>query len=197
MINNYRVNFGGDTIDYRDNFGDCKQYFPILEKFYDLMASYEIDDAWHFFEPYVELTWVCEYDTPGDTVVGEEVLNAVLQLLADEGIEPTLVHRPKDGVVVDWYCKSPEEQEFGYKTYALSAKTAMLFWKYRDSIAKGCGEKGQYMRRPHALANQLALNYELEAEYLGQRAVLCQLFWTLGHEEAVRVYEKLFEEKYL
>lgn len=197
MVNNYRVNFGGDKIVYRDNFADCKQYFPVLEKLYELMADYEIDDCWHFFEPYVEFTWVVDHDAPGDTAVGEEILSEVLQLLASEGIEPTLVHRPKDGVVVDWYCKNPQEQEFGYKTYAISAKMAMLFWEYREAIEKGCGEKNQFMRRPHVLANQIGMNYDEEAKALAQRARLCELFWEHGHEEAVRRYEEEYKEKYL
>ena len=189
MISNYRVNFGGDEIDYKDNFKDCRQYFPILQKLYTLMNMYDVEDSWHFFEPYVEFTWVCDQRL---------VMEAVLTLLRKEGIEPTLIHVPEDGVIVDWYNKNPEEQEFGYKTYALSAKMAMLFWEYEEAIAKGCGEKNQYMRRPHVLANQIGMNYDEEAVALKQRATLAGLFWELGdHAKAVEQYERLTGEKYL
>ena len=197
MLNNYRVNFGGDEIDYRDNFKDCRQYFPILEKLYALMDAYAIRYSWHFFEPYVEFTWVCEHDAPGDTAVGEAILTDVLDLLKVEGIEPTLVHHPANGQVAGWYHKSPEELEFEYRTYATSARMAMLFWEYREIIEEGCGEKNQYMRRPHVLANQIGMNYAEEGLALHQRAHLAKLFWQHGHEEAVKRYEATFGEKYL
>ena len=194
MIQNYRVNFGGEDIDYQSNFKDCRQYFPVLERLYSLMYCWGVEYSWHFFEPFVEFTWVT--DDASDN--REDMLANVLTLLKEENITPTLVHRPEDGVIVDWYCKSPEEQEFGYKTYALSAKMAMLFWKYEQSIKDGCGEKNQYMRRPHVLANQIGMNYDEEAIALKQRSILAGLFWELGdHAEAVECYEDQFGEKYL
>jgi len=205
MINNYRVNFGGSEIDYKDNFKDCRKYFPVLEKLYVLMADFGIQDSWHFFEPYVEFTWVVPQTMMDKMVVSprgrrepiteaQSLLGWVLSILEEEGIEPALVHRPEDGVVVDWYCKNPKEQEFGYKTYALSAKMAMLFWEYREAIEQGLGEKKQYMRRPHILANQIGMNYSEEACALEQRAHLCVLFWEHGHEGAVRRYEEIYGE---
>ena len=194
MIKNYRVNFGGEDIDYKDNFKDCRKYFPVLEKLYDRMNHWAIPDCWHFFEPYVEFTWVLRDNDPS----GEDILYDVLDILTKENIEPTLIHKPKDGVIVDWYCKSPEEQEFGYKTYALSAKMAMLFWKHQEAIAKGCGEKNQYMRRPHVLANQIGMNYDEECAALYLRSKLAGLFWELGdHAQAVEQYETLTGETYL
>ena len=193
MIQNYRVNFGGENIDYKDNFSQCREYFPLLEKLYDALAQHGVQYAWHFFEPYVELTWV-------DDTLGfgpPTSLDSVLDILKKAGITPTLVHRPADGVIVDWYCKSPEEQKFGLESYALSAKMAMLFWKYKDSIAKGCGEENQYMRRTHVLANQIAMNYAEESKLLAMRAHLAILFWKNGHEAAVAEYEKTFGVKYL
>lgn len=206
MINNYRVNFGGSEIDYKDNFKDCRKYFPVLKRLYALMADYDIEHSWHFFEPYVEFTWVVPQSMQDEIIPlrsrkpitrAEDALETVLWLLEQEGIEPTLIHRPEDGTVVDWYCKNPTEQEFGYKTYAASAKMAMLFWEYREVITKGCGERNQFMRRPHILANQIGMNYDEEGKALAQRARLCELFWEHGHEEAVRRYEEEFGEKYL
>ena len=195
MVPNYRVNFGGDKIDYRDSFKDCRQYFPILERLYGLMTMMHVSDCWHFFEPYVEFTWVVNETHEGHE---EDILRYVLDILKSENIEPTLVHRPEDGVVVDWYCKNPDEQEFGYKTYAMSAQMAMLFWKYREAIEKGCGERNQFMRRSHVLANQIGMNYNEESSALTQRAALANLFWTLGdHAKAVEIYETEFGEKYL
>lgn len=205
-INNYRVIFGGEDIDYKDNFASCKQYFPVLEKFYAWMADYKIQYCWHFFEPYVELTWVVSDITMAKRIYagsddeingGENILRSVIALLGEEEITPSLIHRPVDGAVAGWFHKSPEELEFEYKTYAASAKMAMLFWKYRETIEEGCGERNQFMRRPHVLANQLAMNYNEEGKALNQRGRLCELFWEHGHEKAVRLYEEEFDEKYL
>lgn len=194
MISNYRVCFGGEDIDYKSDFKSCRQYFPILQQLYALMERHCINDAWHFFEPYVEFTWV----PSGPLEFQEQLLDEVLDILADNDIETTLIHKPENGVIVDWYCKSPEEQEFGYKTYAASAKMAMLFWEYEEAINQGCGEKNQFMRRPHVLANQIGMNYDEEAIALKQRAHLAGLFWELGdHAEAVECYEDQFGEKYL
>ena len=52
MIQNYRVNFGGQDIDYKDNFKDCREYFPVLRELYEDMEEEGIEYAWHFFEPY-------------------------------------------------------------------------------------------------------------------------------------------------
>lgn len=194
MIRNYRVNFGGDQIDYRDNFKDCRQYFPILERLYGLMTMMHISDCWHFFEPYVEFTWVVHESHEGHE---EDILQYVLDILKSEGIEPTLIHRPDNGIIVDWYCKNPDEQVFGYKTYAISAQMAMLFWRYREAIEKGCGEERQFMRRPHVLANQIGMNYNEEAQALASRSIMARLFWDIGdHEKAVAAYEDETGEKY-
>lgn len=186
-MDNYRVNFGGEGIDYKNNFSECKDYFPILSELYELMASRGVAYCWHFFEPYVEFTWVSV----------DNVLDEVLTILSRKGITPTLIHKPSDGIIVDWYCKSDEEREFGYKTYALSAKMALLFWKFRAAIASGCGEKNHYMRRTHVLANQLAMNYQVESATLAQRSALAHLFWLHGHDKAVEIYEGMYREKYL
>ena len=207
MINNYRVNFGGEDIDYKDNFKDCRQYFPVLKKLYEVLRDYRIEDAWHFFEPFVELTWVVPQSMIDEVIPlksrepitrAEDALEAVLYILKQEGIEPTLIHRPEDGVIVDWYNKNPEEQIFGYQTYAISAKMAMLFWEYREAIENGCGEKNQFMRRPHVLANQIGMNYEEESVALFQRSTLARMFWETGDQaEGVKQYEEKFGEKYL
>lgn len=197
MIFNYRVNFGGDEIDYKSDFKSCRQYFPVLQKLYAIMQRWSVQYSWHFFEPFVEFTWVLEEDYTVDQ--GEEIFAEVLNLLHAEGLEPTLEHRPTDGVVVDWYCKNPEEQVFGYKTYAASAKIAMLFWEYREALEKGCGERNQFMRRPHVLANQIGMNYNEEGKALTDRATFCRLAWECdgGQEEVVRRYEEETGKSYL
>lgn len=205
-LNNYRVTFGGQEIDYKDDFVSCKQYLPVLKKLYDLLEDYAIEDCWHFFEPYVEFTWVVPQSMM-DTVLplrsrdpitlAEDLMETVLLMLKQEGIEPITIHRPTDGQVAGWFHKSPEELEFEYKTYAASARMAMLFYEYQKTIDEGCGERNQFMRRPHVLANQLAMNYDEEGKALNQRGRLCELFWEHGHEEAVRRYEEEFKEKYL
>lgn len=194
MIQNYRINFGGENINYKDNFSKCREYFPILERLYQIMENDGVIYAWHFFEPYVEFTWVSSKSDE----YNELIIQDILSILVENNLKPTLIHRPKDGVIVDWYCKSPEEQRFGMESYALSAKMAMLFWKYRDAIERGCGEDNQFMRRPHVLANQIGMNYHEEGEALRKRGLLAKLFWEIGdHSRAVAEYEKQTGEKYL
>lgn len=193
-MNNYRVNFGGSEIDYKANFKETEKYYPILEKIYThLLDNNHVDYAWHFFEPYTEVTWVSPYISEG---MNSTLVNGVVDILSAHNITPSLIHYPKDGNVVDWYCKSDEEREFGYKSYTISAKMAMLFWKYKDTIASGCGKENQFVRRAHVLANQLGFNYEDEARLLAKRADLCDMFYKHGHEEAVKMYEEKYNEKY-
>jgi hypothetical protein len=101
-----------------------------------------------------------------------------------------------EGGIVDWYCKSDTEREFGAKTYARSAEMAELFYLYKYTVQDGKGWEGQFMRRLHVLANQLGYNYREEGILLIKRGVLALLFWFLGHHKAVWVYTKILRQEY-
>lgn len=190
-MQNYRVTFGGDNIDYHSNFADCRSYWPKVSAILDILKMHGIDEAWWFFEPYAEVTWLCE-DADKATIV----MNVVSAFLTNHGIE----HKkftPADGVFGDWHGLTPEERLFGANRYAAIAKTSQCYYENMDTIKAGMGLEKHFARATHVLANQLGMNYEEEGIALLKRGFLAILFWNLGHEKAVTTYEKLFKEKYL
>lgn len=192
-MNNYRINFGGSEIDYKNNFEKVEVYFPILVDILLYLEVEGIEDKWHFFEPYVELTWISPFE---DREKNNFIVNKVLEILLKHHIVPTLIHLPENGNVTDWYGHSVLEREFGYKSYSLSTKMFLLFWIYREHINNGCGKRNQYVRRAHVLANQLGFNYQEESNLLAKRADLCNLFFNYDHKTAVKMYEEKYKEKY-
>ena len=186
MLSNYRVTFGGENIDYKSNFAECRQQMSNIQKIILKLKEYDVENVWWFFEPYVEITWLSPNGEP---------LRAIKILLEELGIKYT-ISTPENGQIADWYCNSENEREFGAKSYAKSAELAMLFYEWDDSIEMGKGLENHYLRRCHVLANQLALNYKQEGTLLIKRGVLCLLFWFLGHRKAVWIYTKILRQKY-
>jgi len=188
-MQNYRVTFGGENIDYRSDFAACRGYWPIIKTVLDALDTFGIEDKWWFFEPYVEITWLCD-----DPDVAEKAMNEVSRLLGDIEYKKLT---PADGVFGDWHGLTPEEREFGAKRYAQLAKTSRCYYENMDVIDKGMGLEKHYSRTTHVLANQLGLNYNAEGVALIKRGLLCLLMFNLGHQPAVDIYEQLFKEKYL
>ncbi len=189
-INNYRVTFGGEGIDYHDNFKSCTQYIELIQDVFGILKKYAVEEKWYFFEPYVEITWI------DDGGLFDFIRPEIIRLLQAKNIETFKFSTPDNGAICDWYCNSEQEREFGYKTYSKSTNIALLFHKYKDHIQKGKGLENQFVRRCHVLANQLALNYKQEGIFLIKRGVLCLLFWFLGHSKAVWIYKNIFRFKY-
>jgi len=190
-MQNYRVIFGGSEIDYFSNFADCRKYYPFIRLIRKTLEEHGIDRSWWFFEPYVEITWLC--DQPD---IAEKAMQAVCDLLEKAGLEYKKFI-PADGIFGDWHGLTPEEREFGAGRYAELAKTSAFYYENMDTIDAGMGLEKHFGRATHVLANQLGLNYEQEGIALLKRGFLGILFWHLGHEKAVATYEKLFKEKYL
>lgn len=190
-MKNYRITFGGEHINYYDNFSECRKYYPIIKSILDILKKNGINDAWWFFEPYVEITWLCD-----DELIGNKSLHEVASIFEYTNI-PYKTFSPSDGIFGDWHGLTPEEREFGAKRYAQLAKTSQFYYENMDTIEKGMGLEKHFARATHVLANQLGMNYEQEGIALLKRGFLDILFWNLGHEKAVATYEKLFKEKYL
>lgn len=190
-MQNYRVTFGGEKIDYQSNFADCRNYYGMIEYIIHLLNALEIKEVWWFFEPYVEITWLCD-----DVEKAAAAMNLVSMFLEKQGIEYKKF-TPADGVFGDWHGLTPEERLFGAKRYAAIAKTSQCYYENMDTIKAGMGLEKHFARATHVLANQLGMNYEEEGIALLKRGFLAILFWNLGHEKAVATYEKLFKEKYL
>jgi hypothetical protein len=190
-MQNYRVTFGGEQIDYHSNFAACRGYWPIIKAVLDILRTHGIEEAWWFFEPYVEITWLCD-----DKERAEKAMVAVSGLLESEQYKYQKF-TPDDGIFGDWHGLTPEEREFGAKRYAALAKTSTHYYENLGIIEGGMGVEKHFARATHVLANQLGLNYEAEGIALLKRGFLCILFYHLGHQKAVDTYEKLFKEKYL
>lgn len=190
-MQNYRVTFGGEAIDYRSNFAACRGYWPMIKSILDVLREYGIEEAWWFFEPYVEITWLCN-----DPEKAPWAFTAVCELLETEKIEYKKF-TPADGIFGDWYGLTPEEREFGAKRYAALAKTSEHYYENLETIEAGMGVEKHFVRATHVLANQLGLNYEAEGIALIKRGMLCLMMYNLGHQPAVDMYEKMFKEKYL
>jgi len=190
-MQNYRVTFGGETIDYYSDFAACRGYYPIIKSILVLLRQYGIEDAWWFFEPYVEITWLCD-----DAVRAAEAMSTICDLLEKQGLQYKKF-TPEDGIFGDWHGVTPEERLFGAKRYAQLAKTSEYYYDNMATIQAGMGVEKHFARATHVLANQLALNYEAEGLTLLKRGFCCLLFYHFGYEKAVDMYEKLFKEKYL
>lgn len=190
-MQNYRVTFGGEGINYYKNFADCRGYYPIIKAVRDILKANGVDRSWWFFEPYVEITWLC--DQPDIALKAMEQVCLALDLLKIEYKKFT----PEDGIFADWHGLTPEEREFGAGRYAELANTSAFYYDNMDVIEKGMGVTKHYARTTHVIANQLALNFEEEGIALMKRGFLCLMMYHLGNEKAIQTYEKIFKEKYL
>jgi len=190
VCNNYRVEFGGEDIDYPDGFRDCRKYYPIIKDIMDASEDprWGIKHIWWFFEPYVEITWIANDDW---------FINVVVDILASHGIYDYREKTPADGFFADWYGMSPAERKFGYKRYAELRKVSQVFYDNEKAFADQIGWEKHYMRCTHVLANQMGLNYVDEAVTLFKRSIFCFLAMKLGNIYAMEMYEKVFKEPYM
>lgn len=187
-LKNYRIIIDENekySVDYKDSFESCRKYYSLLQEIIQLANEWNIDTLWWFFEPYLEITWMAENNN------FESILDT---WLLNNNINHRVVH--KLGFYADWYGNNEDELRFGYNTYCLSAKIANLFYKHEKNIKKGKGIENQYVRRCHVLANQLGFNYKKEGILLFKRAILCWLFWFVGHKKAVWIYTRILRQKY-
>jgi hypothetical protein len=159
----------------------------LIESIIRALEANGVTERWWFFEPYVEITWFAE----------EDVTRCVEDILSESDIGEYKFSTPKDGQFADWYGLSPEEREFGARRYARIAEVTRLFEEQKGVIEDGLGQERHFMRSCHVMANQLAMNYQEEGIALLKRGIIALLFWNLGHEKAVEVYEKMFNEKYM
>ncbi len=189
-----RITFGGNKVDYKANFTQCREFYPVIQSIFATCRAHARIEYWWFFEPHVEITIVDEeYKDFSD----ESFLEDLREDFVKYGItDYNISHSEIGGWQPDWYCNSRQEMEFGWRTYAESRHIAQLFYEYKEEIDKGKGLEAQYVRRCHVLANQLALDYKKEGIYLWKRGLLCLLFWYLGHHKAVWIYTKIFRFKY-
>ena len=188
IVNNYRIEFGGEEIDYYNDFKECRKYYPIIKQIINAAKEVGIEYIWWFFEPYVEITWIAESD---------RFMNIVRQILQKNNIKDHREKTPKDGFFADWYGITPAERKFGYKRYAELRKASQVFYDNEKDFADSIGWEKHYMRSAHVLANQMGLNYMDEAIALFKRSIFCFFANQMGQDGAIKMYEKLFKELYM
>ncbi len=183
-MNNYRVTFGNDNVEYKKNFIDCRKSWPVIKLILNAAKKNGIEYIWFFFEPCVEITWI-QNDS-------SNFLFVVKDLLSYNNIDKYKVYTPEDGNFADWFGSTPEELEFGYKRYSKASELVALMYENEDIINKGMGLSDHFTRCTHALANPLGLDYLKEGTALFKRSILCLLYWHFPSDAAIKIHEELF-----
>jgi len=202
-MNNYRVEYARKfeiNLDYYNKnkklqaeacnrFGDLpEKLWPEISLIYKKADELGITYIWHFYEPYVELTWL------SDNEANSEALIVYIESLVSH-YGDLVIRRPKDGVFADWYCTSEREREFGAKRHAICAQWVRLYHEYKDCVDSGKGLNSQFARTIHTLANPLGLNYYDEAKICWRRVVMGTLLRYLSYEKASFVFFKILRFK--
>lgn len=202
-MNNYRVEYARsleDSCSYWNkskglqaeafpNFRDLPaKLWPELDLIYKKADQLGIKYIWHFYEPYVELTWLSD-----DEKASEDLIVYIWEVVGHYG--DLNVRRPKDGVFADWYCTSEREREFGAKRHALCAQWVRLYNEYKDCVDAGKGLESQFARTIHTLANPLGLNYTDEGYVCWRRAVSSFLFRYFSFKTASFIFYKILRFK--
>lgn len=199
-MNNYRVEYGTNVeVDYWNkklqpesgtNFRNIPAvFYPELSQIYAEAEKLGIKHAWHFYEPYVEFTWLSD-----DAEASEKLIEFIKVVTAK--YKDLLIRRPADGVFADWYCTSEREREFGAKRHALCAEWVKLYNEYKDAVDNGKGLSLQVARTIHTLANPLGINYKDEARICLARFFACTMFRYLPFKLARFIYTRLLRFKY-
>lgn len=200
-MNNYRLEYGkavecsywnkskGLQAESVPNFRDIpKKFWPEISKIYKKAEELGIKHIWHFYEPYVEITWLSD-----DEKASEDLIIFAWETVGHYG--DLNVRRPKDGVFADWYCTSEREREFGAKRHALCAEWVKLYNEYKDCVDSGKGLESQFARTIHTLANPLGLNYTDEGYVCWRRAVSSTLFRYFSFKTASFIFYKILRFK--
>ncbi len=199
-MNNYRIEYGksvecsywnkskGLQAESVPNFRDLpKKFWPDLSSIYAKAAELGIKYIWHFYEPYVELTWLSD-----DVEASEKLIEYVKSIIDYDDIN---VRRPADGVFADWYCTSEREREFGAKRHALCAEWVKLYNEYKDAVDNGKGLEFQVARTIHTLANPLGLNYQDEGRFCFRRGVAAFLYRYFSYGTSQFICKKILRFK--
>ena len=205
-MNNYRVNFSSPSLDVhywndlkglqaesKCNFSNLPSYYyPAINDILHKAKKLGIEQIWFFYEPDVELNWVCDSQSKSLKLI--EFIKFICghyKLTLQEKILT-----PKDGNFVDWFCVGDVEREFGGKRHDLCRRFVELYNEYKSPVDDGKGLKAQVGRTIHTLCNPLGLNYMDEAHICFSRGLACLLFRFLPFEVARWVYKNIFRQKY-
>lgn len=199
LSHNYRIEFGfrkeGKDIDYWGknkkipSFRDLlKIHYKNLRELLILAREYRsIIYIWWFFEPHVELTFLCE--NQGEA---EEFIAKAIKYLEAQGIKDYKTYDPASGWFGDWYGKTREEQEFGARRHSFCANWIINYLVYKTHVDSGFGLENQVGRTIHTLCNPLGLNYMDEAKICYRRMIICLCYRFFKPKTAAWIFRNVF-----
>lgn len=189
FLHNIKCNYWGKTDDKKGI-----SFLGVHEHAYSTIKAIKyqayllgIEYIWHFYEPYVEITWY------GTQEQSDKLYSYIEEVLKVNGITDL---KKEKGMGADWYCKNDREREFGGKRHALCSVYVDLIDEYKEDIEKGMGVEQQVIRTIHTLCNPLGLNYVAEARICFRRGLLCLLYKFLSYKWAVWVYKNILRQPY-
>lgn len=173
------------------NLGEAHKKNFIVSRIKALACDYGIENIWHFYEPYIEITWLND-----NVKQNQQFINALWGVLESENIKDGTITLNAPDQWADWFCKNEHERYFGALIHSHCSKMATLFDVYSYHIRNGKGKKEQVKRTIHRLCNPLGLNYMEEAGICFSRGLICLLFCFFSFKKAVWIYTKIFRQKY-
>ena len=201
FLKDLSVNYWGKKGDPRPTFRDVHlKFYPLITSFKKQAKKLKIKYFWHFYEPFIEITWM------SDEKQSQALLRYIKTATQRLGIKDLKFERgklpkgqkckPGDGFGPDWFHKegNDREEEFGAKRHAICSDMVDLFHEYHDAIESGYGTNEQMSRCIHTLCNPMGLNYNEEMKICFARGLLC---WLLKHfpKHAVWLYVKVFRQR--
>ena len=194
-MQNYRVNVQSVrfNVNYWKDFQSLRKFLPALKKIKAWANDCGIRDFWFFFEPFLEITYLCDDKNKACALAMriEEVVRAEIDNHA------TFDHKtPIDGNFGDWFCESEKEREFGAKRHSICCDWILNYLEYKESVDNGKGLENQVKRTIHTLCNPLGLNYLQEAKICFSRGLICLLFRFFSFKWAVWIYKNIFRQPY-
>ena len=198
----YRVTFRHDVdCDYWEKYKNMPEKgirfdevhtlnWPLVDKLYKAAEKAGIDKIWHFYEPYVEMSWMT---TPAKNKVFEKAMKAIFK--REKVKDAKFSSGDSLKFRLDWYCKNDKEMLFGCERHAISSRMVRAIQDARPAIESGMGINYQVSRCIHTISNPLGLNYREEGKICFSRGLMCWLYWYLPPKLAQFLYIKVFRQR--
>ncbi len=185
---NYWETLSGEGVTFKEVH---KFNWPILREIYSQALAIGVTYIWHFYEPFVEMTWITN---PANNKKMQKIIKTVCKKakITDCKFESGY---PQVGFKPDWFCNNEAEMKFGAGRHALSAQMVSLIETYRPAIEAGLGIEEQISRNIHTICNPMGLNYRDEGKICFSRGLMCWLYWYLPQSWARFFYTKVFRQK--
>jgi len=167
------------------------QTWPMLKEIYAAADEIGITDIWHFYEPFVELTWLAEPEQ------NKRLKRYLKRICKEKSIKDLKLESgyPKKGFKPDWFCNNDGEMFFGAVRHVLSSRMVKLIEYHRKDIERGLGIEEQISRNIHTICNPMGISYKGEAAICFSRGLMCILYWYLPQKIARFLYVKIFRQK--